>query len=132
MEETKPLINQTNSEIQKEKTIQDKPEINEILIENNIDQFEKPEEPKAIPQEPIKEESPIKEEIPIESNSQPQMNNDQKDINLIAINNPNIDPNININNNISNTNLTLITNTDPGYIASQSNNEISSITPSKS
>jgi hypothetical protein len=132
MEETKPLINQTNSEIQKEKTIQDKPEINEILIENNIDQFEKPEEPKAIPQEPIKEESPIKEEIPIESNSQPQMNNDQKDINLIAINNPNIDPNINTNNNISNTNLTLITNTDPGYIASQSNNEISSITPSKS
>ena len=52
--------------------------IPKILIENNIDQFEKPEEPKAIPQEPIKEESPIKEEIPIESNSQPQMNNDQK------------------------------------------------------
>ena len=134
MEETKPLINEINSDIKKEETIQEQPDSNKIIIENDINEFEKPEEPKAIPQTQIKEESPIKEQIPINSNnSQPQIINEQKDNNnLIAINNPNIDSNINTNNNISNTNLTLITNTDPGYIASQSNLEISSITPSKS
>ena len=132
MEESKPINNQTNLEIAKEEPIQTIPESNKIIIENDILEFEKPEEPKMLSQTQIQEEHLIQPEFPLNPTPIPLQSKVQNNTNLIIINNDNINTNNNNNINISNTNLTLITNTDPGYIASQSNLELSSIPPTKS
>ena len=122
MDEEKQIITITNSEIQKEENVQNQPSSTKIIIENDISEFEKPEDPKLPPQiseqtetpphNPLTQNQSLPQEIPNISNNNPQEN----------INNN--------NNNISNTNLTLVTNTDQGYMASLSN-EISSYTPPK-
>ena len=121
-----------NSEIPKEEPLLNIKESNKIIIENDISEFEKPEEPKILSQTQLQEEPPIHPEIPLNPTPESLKTNPPINTHIIIINNDNINININNNNNISNTNLTLITNTDPGYIASQSNNEISSIPPIKS
>ena len=121
MEESKPIIEQMNTDIPKEENIQNNSNSNKIIIENDINEFEKPEEPKPISQIQPQEQPQIQPEL-IQAQSLP--NNDQNNNNIIIINNESINTNTNNNNiNASNTNLSLITNTDPGYIASQSNIE---------
>ena len=130
MEESKPIINQINTEIPQEEEIKKTPGSNKIIIENDISEFEKPEDPKIPSQIQQQEQAEIKPEIPL-IQSQPLPNNEPNNNNTIIINNPDINTTAN-NINASNTNLSLVTNTDPGYIASQSNLEIVSNTPPKS
>ena len=128
MEEGKPIINEINTDIKQEENFENKVSSTKIIIENDISEFERPEDPKLPPQFQAPDKTEIEPENILVPPSQPPQENEQNN-NIIIDNNT---PNINNNNNVSNTNLTLITNTDPGYIASQSNNEISSIPPSKS
>ena len=128
MEEEKPIINEINTDIKQEENFENKVSSTKIIIENDISEFERPEDPKLPPQFQAQEKTEIEPENILVPQTQPPQENEQNN-NIIIDNNT---PNINNNNNVSNTNLTLITNTDPGYIASQSNNEISSIPPSKS
>ena len=130
MEESKPIINQINTEIPREEEIKNTQGTNKIIIENDISEFEKPEDPKIPSQIQQQEQAEIKPEIPL-IQSQPLPNNEPNNNNIIIINNPDVNA-ITNNINASNTNLSLVTNTDPGYIASQSNLEIVSNTPPKS
>lgn len=135
MDESKPLNEQTNPQISNQIPIQNIQESSKILIEQEISEFEKPDNPKPPFQAQLPEEPLIQPEIPLNPTPQPLSSNNQNNTNIITIiNNDNLNVNINTNtnNNISNTNLTLVTNTDPGYIASQSNLEISSIPQPKS
>ena len=130
MDESKPLNDQTNPQISNQIPIQNIQESSKIIIEQEISEFEKPDNLKPPFQAQLPEEPLIQPEIPLNPTPQPLSSNNQNNTNIITIiNNDNLNVNINTNtnNNISNTNLTLVTNTDPGYIASQSNLEISSI-----
>ena len=130
MEEIKPLNNDTNNEIPQEQNSQNQQSPTKIIIETEFSDFKKPEEPKLSHQ--IQESTQIDPQLPqppkqdIAQLSEQKEQNEQNEQNDINNNNQ-----ITINNNInaSNTNLSLVTNTDPGYIASQSNNEISSTAP---
>ena len=134
MEESTPLNDQTNPQISKEIPIQNIQESSKTIIEQEISEFEKHENPKPPSQAQLPEEPLIQPEIPLNPTPQSLSSNNHNNANLITIinsDNINIDNNTN-NNNVSNTNLTLVTNTDPGYIASQSNLEIASIPQAKS
>ena len=132
MEEIKPLNNDTNNEIPQEQNSQNQQSPTKIIIETEFSDFKKPEEPKLSQQNQIQESTQIDPQLPkppkqdIAQLSEQKEQNEQNEQNDINNNNQ-----ITINNNInaSNTNLSLVTNTDPGYIASQSNNEISSTAP---
>ena len=129
MEEIKPLNNDTNNEIPQEQNSQNQQSPTKIIIETEFSDFKKPEEPKLSQQNQIQESTQIDPQLPqplkqdIAQLSEQKEQNEQNEIN----NNNQITINNNIN--ASNTNLSLVTNTDPGYIASQSNNEISSTAP---
>ena len=131
MEEIKPLNNDTNNEIPQEQNLQSQQSPTKIIIETEFTDFKKPEEPKLSQQNQnqIQDSTQIDPQLPqplkqdIAQLSEQKEQNEQNEIN----NNNQITINNNIN--ASNTNLSLVTNTDPGYIASQSNNEISSTAP---
>ena len=125
MEEINPLNNDNNNEIPQEQKTQNEQSPTKIIIDTELSEFKKPEDPK-LPQQNENQENQEQIQIEPEIPQPPKEQNDQND--LINNNNQIIINNINNNNNASNTNLSLITNTDPGYIASQSN-EISSMTP---
>ena len=137
MEEINSLNQDTKNEIAKEQITQNEQSPTKIIIDTELSEFKKPEDPKPQQLNEIQSQTQTEPEIPqppkqdplppIEQNEKNDLinNNNINNNNQIIINNNN---NNNNNINASNTNLTLITNTDPGYIASQSN-EISSMTP---
>ena len=131
MEEINPLNQDTKNEIPKEEKIQNEQSPTKIIIDTELSEFKKPEDPKPQQLNEIQPQKQTEQEIPKSPKQDPLPPNEQSEHNdLINNNNNQIIINNNNNNNInaSNTNLSLITNTDPGYIASQSN-EISSTTP---
>ena len=133
MEEINSLNQDTKNEIVKEQITQNEQSPTKIIIDTELSEFKKPEDPKPQQLNEIQSQTQTEPEIPQPPKQDPLPPIEQNEKNDL-INNNNINNNnqiiINNNNNInaSNTNLTLITNTDPGYIASQSN-EISSTTP---
>ena len=135
MEEINPLNNDINKEIPQEQNIQNEQSPTKIIIDTELSEFKKPEDLKQPQQNEIKENQSQKQikqiepEIPQPPKQDPFLPNEQNEPNDLINNNNQIIINNNNNNiNASNTNISLITNTDPGYIASQSN-EISSTTP---
>ena len=125
MEEIKPLNNDTNNEIPLQQNLHNEQSPNKIIIETEFSEFQKPEEPKLPAQNENQDQTQIEPPIPQPTKQDILPLNEQNEQNDLINNNQII---ISYNNNASNTNLSLVTNTDPGYIASQSN-EISSITP---
>ena len=87
MEESKPIIEKMNTNIPKEENIQNNSNSNKIIIENDINEFEKPEEPKPISQIQPQEQPQIQPEL---IQTQPLPNNDQNNNNVIIINNESI------------------------------------------
>ena len=131
MEEINSLNQDTKNEIAKEQITQNEQSPTKIIIDTELSEFKKPEDPKPQQLNEIQPQKQTEQEIPKSPKQDPLPPNEQSEHNdLINNNNNQIIINNNNNNNInaSNTNLSLITNTDPGYIASQSN-EISSTTP---
>ena len=90
MEEEKPIINEINTDIKQEENFENKVSSTKIIIENDISEFERPEDPKLPPQFQAPDKTEIEPENILVPPSQPPQENEQNNNIIIDNNTPNI------------------------------------------